>query len=103
MRGCSETLICLLPNFEADVAVAVLHHLLLKLTSNDELSFSRRKKAATLVEAFAWLEEPAIVRLFVDDTPLRAPLTTLIMVLSSEELPTSRLREFSNALFGIYA
>ncbi|TYZ67457.1 hypothetical protein PybrP1_007872, partial [[Pythium] brassicae (nom. inval.)] len=91
-----QTLFCLLPNFETGTAVAALNRLLLKLTSNDEFSFSRRKQAAMLVQAgvFAWLAKPAIVRLFVDDTPLRAPLTALIMVLSSEELPTSRLREF---------
>lgn len=90
------TLFTLVTRLDADVAVAVLTRLLRKLTTNDEVSFSRKKQAAMLVHAgvFRWLADPAIARLYADDTPLRAPLTSLILVLARDELTTSQLREF---------
>lgn len=91
-----HTLFCLLPSLEMDTAVASLNRLTLKLTSNDEFTFSRKRQTALLVHAgvFRWLADPEIVRLYVHETPLKAPLTNLILVLSREELPTSQLREF---------
>lgn len=91
-----RTLFCLLPSLEMDTAVASLSRLILKLTSNDEFTFSKKKQAALLVQAgvFRWLADPEIVRLYVHETPLKTPLTNLILVLSREELPTSQLREF---------
>lgn len=91
-----QTLFCLLPSLEISTAVASLNRLILKLTSNDEFTFSRKKQTALLVQAgaFRWLADPAITCLYVHETLLKAPLTEFIMVLSRDELPTSQLREF---------
>uniref|UniRef100_K3W508 Alfy-like armadillo-like repeat domain-containing protein n=1 Tax=Globisporangium ultimum (strain ATCC 200006 / CBS 805.95 / DAOM BR144) TaxID=431595 RepID=K3W508_GLOUD len=43
-----HTLFCLIPRVETETAEASLDRLMLKLTSNDEIAFSRKKQTATL-------------------------------------------------------
>lgn len=92
-----HTIFLVLPHLPVDEAANALNRLLLKLLSNDEVGFSKRKQISLLVSAgvFKWIAEPSIMSMLLEDNKLlKQPLLAFVVALAKEELSISNLRDF---------
>lgn len=92
-----QVIFLLLPSLPVDDAISTLNRLLLKLLSNDEVGFSKKKQVSLLVNGgvFKWIADTSVITMLLDDEhPLKDPIISFLVELAKEELAISHLRDF---------